>query len=144
MAEDNSLLSLVIIIFQQSLLHVNQQFLLATSKIKRNCMQLHLSATSTHESLGTRLQSLLPLVSLHFLLLIGIYFSEAYDDRNALRNLCCASAIFSIHTHILGPCVAKEYVLWQRAMQLIGVYSSAMQVCTAIYINTASSVHFPP
>ena len=41
-------------------------------------LQLHLSAISTHESLGTRLQSLLPLISLHFLLLIGFFFSANY------------------------------------------------------------------
>ena len=41
----------------------------------------------------------LRLICLHFLLLIGFYFSKVHDDSSAIRNLCCASVILSIHTH---------------------------------------------
>ena len=31
--------------------------------------------------------------------LLAFFFSKVHDDSNALRNLCFASAILSIHTH---------------------------------------------
>ena len=39
-----------------------------------------------------RLPSLVPVISLLFLLLIGFCFSKVHDDSNALRNLCCCAS----------------------------------------------------
>ena len=133
----NSLLPSVIIIFQQSLLYVTQQFLVVTSKVKRNCNYTCQQSLPGNEAAI----SILPLICLHFLLLIAIYFSKVHY-RNALRNLCCAWAIFSIHTHILGPCMGKN-IFSVRATQSIRVYSLATLSHNNLYIH-ASLVHFPP
>ena len=97
MAEDNSLLPSCSHNYLSAVsIACDSTIPVTTSKAQ---LQLNLSAISTHESLGTRLQSLLPLISLHFLLLIGFYFSEVHDDSNALRNFCYASCSDPLYTH---------------------------------------------
>ena len=77
-----------------SLLYMTQQFLVGTSKVKRNCS--YTCQQSAHMRAWERGYNL-PLICLHFLLLIGFYFSKVHES-SALRNLCCASMILSIHT----------------------------------------------
>ena len=124
MAEDNSLLPSVVIILQQSLLYVTQQFLVVTSKVKRNCdYTCQQSLCMRAWERGCNFYTI-PLISLHFLLLIGFYFSNDSKFSNALRNLCCASVILSIHTHILGPCMGREYILCKGHAINKGVFFS--------------------
>ena len=143
MAENNSLLPSVIIIFQQSLLYVTQQFLVVTSKVKRNCnytcqQSLHVKAWEWgcnqyyHSFLCTFYCSLAFISAKYTCMMI------ANLAMHALRNLCCASVILSIHTHILGPCMSKEYILC-KGRQLIRV---AMQVY--IHYLTTICTYTPP
>ena len=137
MAEDNSLVPSVMFIFQHTFCIAYDSTIpgIATSKVKRNCSYTCQQSQHVHESLGTRLQCLLPLISLHFLLLIGFYFSKVHDDSTALTNICCASVIFSIQTH---PFMANEYIIYDVFFSQVYIYLSI--VC----IHTASLVPFPP
>ena len=121
------------------LLHMTQQFLVATSKVKRNCSYTCQQSQHMRESLGTRLQCLLPLISLHFLLLIGFYFSKVHDNSTALRNICCASVIFSIQTH---PCMANEYILYDVFFSQVYIYLSTVCIHTASLVATFPTLAF--
>ena len=61
-----------------------------TSKVKRN-MQSHLSAILTHESLGTMLQSLLPLIFLHFYCSLAFISAKYMTTAVPSEILLCLS-----------------------------------------------------
>ena len=119
---------------------MTQQFLAVTSKVKQNCnytcqQSMHMRAwergcnfyTTTHFS---------ALSTAHWLL----FQQSTLYDRNAVRNLCCASVILSIHTHILGLCMGKEYILCKGHAINKGVFFSH----TSILYLTTICTYMPP
>ena len=111
-----------------SLLYMTQQFLVGTSKVKRNCS--YTCQQSAHMRAWEQGYNL-PLICLHFLLLIGFYFSKVHDESSALRNLCCASVILSIHTHPwpLHPWLNNIFFMMYSLVKYIHYLSTVCTYC---------------
>ena len=140
MAENNSLLPSVIIIFQQSLLYVTQQFLVVTSKVKRNCnytcqQSLHVKAwewgcNQYYHSFLCTFYCSLAFISAKYIMI---------EMPSEIFPVPQWSSLYT-HTHTLGPCMGKEYILCKSHAINKGAFFSH----ASTYYLTTICTYMPP